>query len=166
MKHARTILPLVLVSLLCVGCSTQTRTQPHAHRFDARRVAAVLDFWHTSAAEGAFDSYFGAMTEDSVFLGTDASERWSKAEFMEYAREPFSDGNGWTYTASDRFISFDDDGDTAWVDEIMTNAKYGKLRGTAVLGREDEAWKIAHYSLTFLVPNDKAGEVVDIIADD
>ena len=82
---------------------------------------------------------------------------------MGYAREPFSDGSGWTYLPTERFVAFDDDRRTAWVDELLTNEKYGTIRGTAVLILEGDAWKIAHYSLTFLIPNEKAGEVVESI---
>ena len=152
--------------LLLASCSTtNTRTQRDSQH-DAVFVDDVLNNWHIAASMGDFQGYFDAMNDDSVFLGTDASERWTKDEFMGYAREPFSDGNGWTYIPSDRFIAFDDDHDTAWVDEIMTNEKYGTLRGTAVLRRIGDDWKIAHYSLTFLVPNEKAPEVVEVIADD
>tara|TARA_E500000318_G_scaffold2060_2_gene2966 strand:- start:126192 stop:126536 length:345 start_codon:yes stop_codon:yes gene_type:complete len=113
-----------------------------------------------------YDLYFDAMTDDAVFLGTDASERWTKQEFMKYAREPFSDGNGWTYTQVESHIAFNDARDTAWVDEILENEKYGTMRGTAVLELIGDDWKIAHYSLTFLVPNEKAEQVVKVIAEE
>lgn len=157
------LIPCFVAAGFLGSCTT---TQPFDAEMRAVVVDVVLDAWHDDASHGRFESYFDAMTEDSVFLGTDASERWTKQEFMGYAREPFSDGNGWAYTASDRFVAFDADGDTAWVDEIMTNEKYGTLRGTAVLRLEGDDWKIAHYSLTFLVPNEKAADVVGVIADD
>jgi hypothetical protein len=101
-----------------------------------------------------------------IFMGTDATERWTREEFMGYAREPFSDGNGWTYTQVESHIAFDEDRNTAWGDEILSNERYGILRGTSVLRKVDDRWKIAHYSLTFLVPNDKAGAVVELIEQD
>ena len=82
---------------------------------------------------------------------------------MDYAREPFADGHGWTYTPTDRHIRFSSDFSTAWVDEILTHEKYGTLRGTAVLQIIDHEYLIEHYSLTFLVPNEIAGEVVETI---
>ena len=126
-------------------------------------VGRRLDVWHSAADTGDFISYFDSMTDDAIFLGTDETERWNKEQFMGYAREPFSDGHGWTYTPRDRFIRFADDRKTAWVDEVLDHDKYGVLRGTAVLELHGEDWKIAHYSLTFLVPNDKASAAVEAI---
>ncbi len=38
----------------------------------------VLTNWHKAAADANFDAYFNAMTEESVFIGTDALENWNK----------------------------------------------------------------------------------------
>jgi ketosteroid isomerase-like protein len=159
------LIPLFLLTILLAGCTTtQTRTEVPPES-QTTRVNGVLVSWHFAAAHGSYDYYFALMTDDSIFLGTDATERWTKAEFMEYAKEPFADGEGWTYTPQAFHVDFSDDGRTAWTDEILKNEKYGLLRGTGVLVRENGGWKIAHYSLTFLVPNEKAGQVVKIIAD-
>lgn len=134
---------------------------------DLFQVGVVLDQWHLAASHGLFEMYFGLMTQDAIFLGTDETERWDVDQFQGYAREPFSDGNGWTYTPrpDGRFVRLSSDQRTAWVDELLDNEKYGLLRGTSVLVKFGDDWKIAHYSLTFLVPNDKAKAVVELIAD-
>ena len=136
------------------------------NEIEAVSVNMTLTAWHLAADQGLYEMYFDFMTVDSIFLGTDASERWTKDEFMGYAKEPFSDGNGWTYKQLETHVAFDDDYDTAWVDEVLKNEKYGILRGSAVLQRKGEDWKIAHYSLTFLVPNEKAAGVVELIQAD
>ena len=46
-----------------------------------------------------------------------------------------------------------------WFDEILFNEKLGYCRGTGVVKLIDNEWKIAHYSLTMLVPNEIAAEV-------
>lgn len=126
-------------------------------------IGAVLDAWHHAASVGDADAYFGAMTEGAVFLGTDATERWERDEFRVFAEPHFADGHGWTYVARERFVKTNAYGDVAWVDEVLDHDSYGVLRGTAVLRKNGDEWRIAHYSLTFLVPNDVAGEVVDVI---
>jgi len=156
----------IFVSILLAGCSTTPTRHKYEDNFERLRVNTVLSSWHLAASQGLFEYYFDQMTDDSIFLGTDATERWTKDQFMSYAREPFSDGDGWTYTQQEQHIAFSDDYNTAWVDELLTNAKYGTLRGTAVLKLEGDTWKIAHYSLTFLVPNEKAGAVVEIMKTD
>lgn len=160
---------LILIGILvcCVaGCASTPLRHSIIDDFEKVTVNGVLTSWHLAADQGLYEFYFDQMTDDAVFLGTDASERWTKEDFMGYAREPFSDGNGWTYTQIESHIMLDADGSTAWADEILENEKYGILRGTSVLRKVNDRWKIAHYSLTFLVPNEKAGEVVEIIAND
>lgn len=149
--------------VLSLGCACTPARHGNRDAIEKHTVNEVLTAWHLAADQGLFRFYFDQMTDDAVFMGTDASERWTKDEFMGYAREPFSDGNGWTYTQVESHIAFNEARDTAWGDEILSNEKYGILRGTSVLRREGGKWKIAHYSLTFLVPNDKAAEVVEVI---
>jgi uncharacterized protein (DUF885 family)/ketosteroid isomerase-like protein len=137
---------------------------PEGHQGEAAdAVSAVLDELHAAASAADFDRYFGLYTDDAVFLGTDATERWTIAEFMEYARGPFSEGRGWTYDATERHVSVSDDGATAWFDERLENEFLGETRGSGVLELEDGAWKIAQYNLTIPVPNDLAGEFVERI---
>lgn len=155
------------IALCLLGACSGTQSR-HSFYDGMEKVMAngVLTSWHLAADQGLYEFYFDQMTDDSVFLGTDASERWTKAEFMEYAREPFSDGNGWTYKQIESHIAFDDDRETAWADELLENEKYGILRGTSVLRKVNDRWKIAHYSLTFLVPNERAARVVEVIGEE
>ncbi len=127
-----------------------------------RQANEVMDTFHTAASKADFDAYFALMHEDGTFLGTDATERWTKAQFMDYARRfMVEQGKGWTYHPRDRHVSFS--GDVAWFDELIDNEKYGTLRGQGVLRRVDGAWKIAQYSYSFTVPNDRAAGVVALI---
>jgi len=163
----RTLAP-ALALLLITGCaSTPERTDRWAdlnNEIDQSKIDYTLKFWHLAASNGDFETYFDSMTDDSIFLGTDATERWTKSQFMDYAREPFADGHGWTYTPSQRHITISSDAQTAWSDELLTHDRYGLLRGTSVLLNIDNEWKIAQYNLTFLVPNPIAKEVVELIS--
>lgn len=123
-------------------------------------VSEVLDALHRAASEADFDAYFGLYAAEFVFLGTDATERWDRAEFMEYARGPFSQGRGWTYTPVERYVTVSSDGSAAWFDERLENANLGETRGSGVLVREDGVWKVAQYNLTIPIPNELAREVV------
>ena len=44
------------------------------------------------------------------------------------------------------------DGLTAWFDETVENEHYGACRGTGVLRRDGDEWRIAQYNLTIPVP--------------
>ena len=130
---------------------------------DSTAVSATLDALHENAAKADGKAYFALVTEDAVFLGTDATERWSVAEFKKYAMARFDAGTGWTYHNSSRYIYLSEDKKTAWFDETLTNENYGDCRGSGVLVKTGDAWKIAQYNLTIPIPNDLARKVVTMI---
>ena len=117
----------------------------------------LLDGLHRDAHEGNFQTYFARYIPDAIFLGTDKTERWTIEEFKTYAKPAFADGHGWTYREIER--NWEGGGDVRWFDEILFNEKLGYCRGTGVVKLIDNEWKIAHYSLTMLVPNEIAAEV-------
>jgi ketosteroid isomerase-like protein len=126
---------------------------------DNQRAAidALIDGLHQDAHEGNFQTYFDRYTPDAVFLGTDKSERWTIDQFKVYAEPAFEDGHGWTYSVKER--NWEGEGTTRWFDEVLLNEKLGHCRGTGVVEFIDGEWKIAHYALTMLVPNDIAAEI-------
>ena len=101
--------------------------------------------------------------EDAVFLGTDASERWTKKQFQAYARPHFQKGQGWNYRASERNVRVDPKGEYAWFDELLTNRKLGQCRGSGLLRRVEGEWKVVLYDLSIPIPNELAEEVVEKI---
>lgn len=128
-------------------------------------VGALLDRFHAAAARADEAAYFACFAPGAVFLGTDASERWTLEEFRAYAHPVFAKGTGWTYVSEKRSVELAADGNTAWFDEVLRNAKYGLCRGTGVALLRDGGWHVAQYSLTFLVPNERAAGVVAAIAE-
>lgn len=130
------------------------------------RVAAVLDDFHAAASEADSARYFGHFAENAIFLGTDITERWTLEEFRAYAQRPFAEGRGWTYVPKERHIYLSPDGMAAWFDEILANESFGDTRGTGVLVRTGNTWKIAQYHLTLPVPNSLIYELVRMIREE
>jgi len=128
-----------------------------------RAVGAVLDDFHRAASEPDGVRYFGHFAPGAVFLGTDATERWSVAEFRAYAEPHFSQGRGWTYVSTERHIGLSDDARTAWFDERLANEKYGEVRGSGALIWRGDRWLITQYNLAFPVPNDLSGSLIEMI---
>ena len=126
-------------------------------------MARALDSFHDAAAVADGARYFALFPADAVFLGTDASERWSGAEFRAFAARYFERESAWVYVPFERHVTVAARGDLAWFDEALDNAKYGACRGTGVLVRRGGSWKIAQYNLTLVVPNAVAVDVVEII---
>jgi hypothetical protein len=123
----------------------------------------TLDQLHLSASKSNGAVYFNLFTEDAVFLGTDASERWPIAEFIAFATPYFEAGKGWTYLKIERHINVSADGKHASFDELLENKSYGLCRGTGVLRLAEGQWKVEQYHLTIPVPNEIARNVVEQI---
>lgn len=128
-----------------------------------KTIAAVLDDFHDAAAAADGARYFAHFAPDGVFLGTDASERWTVAQFKAYAAPHFAKGHGWKYTPKSRDIALSADGDTAWFDELLDNEAFGLCRGSGVLTRRKNHWKISQYNLSVPIPNALMSEFVKII---
>ena len=127
---------------------------------DERRVSMVLDALHAAASEADLDRYFSLYAREAIFLGTDATERWTRGEFMNYTQARFAEGTGWTYEMLERHVYIASGADTAWFDERLENAGLGETRGSGVLVKENDKWKIAQYNLTIPIPNELSREVV------
>jgi ketosteroid isomerase-like protein len=142
------------IPLLFVSCVVLSAQAP-----DAKAVNAVLDDWHAAAAKADEARYFGHLTADSIFMGTDATERWDKAAFQAFAHPYFAKGKAWSFKAVRRAVMFSPDGATAWFDEDLDTPNMGPCRGTGVLSRQEGRWKIRHYNLTVPIPNALMNEV-------
>ena len=117
-------------------------------------VNAVLDDWHDAAAKADFDRYFGHFAdEQSIFMGTDDTERWNVAEFKAFSKPFFDRGRAWNFTPHTRFLMFNPEKTVAWFDEKLDTPNLGPSRGTGVLLLKNGEWKIAHYNLTVPIPN-------------
>ena len=146
--------------------------QPGAGAGAEKAVAAVLDDWHATAAAADEERYFSHFAPGGVFLGTDATERWTVEEFRRYAHPYFAKGKAWSFRAVSRHVAFSPDGSVAWFDEALDTPNLGPARGSGVLVRsagaagKEPAWKIAHYDLSVPIPNDLMSEVKKRIEDD
>jgi uncharacterized protein (TIGR02246 family) len=127
------------------------------------QVAAVLDDWHQAAAAADEPRYFGHFAPDAVMMGTDATERWSRDEFRQWAKPYFDKGKAWHFKPVRRNIAFSKDAAVAWFDEALDTPNLGPARGSGVLVWDGKAWKIAQYNLSVPIPNDVFADVKKII---
>lgn len=119
-----------------------------------RKLEGIISSWHQAATDADEDVYFGLMAPNSVFIGTDASERWSKEEFMGYAESAFQKDTAWDFKTIYRHITLADDRRHAWWDEKL-DTWMGTCMASGVLQKTEGGWKITHYQLSLAVPNDK-----------
>jgi len=121
----------------------------------------VLTEWHQAAAEANFDTYFSLMTDDGVFIGTDATENWQNDDFREFSKPYFDHGNAWNFASLKRNIYTEETSTIAWFDELL-DTQMGICRGSGVLQKTEEGWKIAHYVLSVTIPNENVEEVTEL----
>ena len=134
--------------LIAFGSFSQTKSIQHS-----------LDTWHNAAATADYDTYFSLMTEDAVFVGSDASEVWKGEEFKTFAKPYFDAGKAWTFSPVNRNVYTE--GNFAWFDEVLNSDHMGLCRGSGVLIRnEDGHWKIKHYVLSLAIPNPLVDKIV------
>lgn len=124
-------------------------------------IDTTLDAWHKAAAEANFDAYFGMMTKDAVFIGTDATENWQLDEFKAYSKPHFDKGKAWSFTAVERNSYVDPTGQIAWFDELL-DTQMKICRGSGILKKVSGEWKIAHYVLSIAVPNEHVAQLIGI----
>lgn len=147
------------ITLLVLFCSFNAFSANSEN--EKTKINTVLDSWHKAAAEAKFDTYFNLMTNDAIFIGTDATENWNRTQFQVFAKPFFDRGKAWSFTAVERHIYFDTSGKIAWFDELL-NTQMKICRGSGVLVKVGNDWKIQHYVLSMTVPNDNSTEIVKI----
>lgn len=125
----------------------------------AKLVSLCLDSFHDAAAVADEQRYFAILPDDAIFLGTDATERWTGKQFREFAMRYFKQASAWTYVPLERHVTMSPDGKLAWFDEALENAGYGECRGSGVLQERDGHWVLLQYNLTVPVPNELMGGV-------
>ena len=150
-----------VIGLVVIGCKSKQVANQINHESE---INLVVDNWHQAAAEANFNSYFNAMTDDAIFIGTDATENWKKPAFIQFAKPYFDKGKAWSFTKLERNIYFSSDRKMAWFDELL-NTQMKICRGSGVLVVDKNGnWKIKHYVLSMTIPNDNMDEVLKIKA--
>ena len=130
---------------------------------EKKQVIAMLDSFNIAAAKADYKTYFNFYTDDAIFTGTDATERWDKKSFMAWAKPIFDKGHAWDFTAIDRHIYFDKTGSIGWFDELL-NTQMKICRGSGVVVKDGSEWKVQQYILSTTVPNDKLDSVIPMKA--
>lgn len=145
--------------ILTIGCSKkQLSVTPSNDGIDQ-----FLDQWHQAAADAKYEDYFGPIADTGIYVGTDASEVWTKEEFSSFAKPFFDDGRAWAFTAIKRNIYFLEN-DTYFFNETL-DTWMGVCRGSGVIKKNELTgeFEIFQYVLSLTVPNDDIRDVMEVI---
>ncbi|HYF69867.1 MAG TPA: nuclear transport factor 2 family protein [Ohtaekwangia sp.] len=121
-----------------------------------------IDRWHQAAAEANADVFFSSMSDQCIYIGTADYERWTKTEFIRFAKPYFDKGKAWDFKPYDRDLHVTSGGNIVWFSELLTTWM-GVCRGSGILIRTHEGWKFAQYHLSVTVPNEIIGDFIKLV---
>jgi len=117
----------------------------------------LLDNWHQAAAVADEDVFFETLDSKAIYLGTDPNERWLKSEFIDWGMRYFERDTAWAFKPYNRNWEFTKDFQYAWFDELL-ETHMGICRGSGILEKQGEDWKIKHYNLALTIANERLND--------
>lgn len=154
MKKNNLIFILIFL-VVAVSCKKEALSE----KLLQSEINKTLNNWHQAAANADFNKYFSYMSKDAVFIGTDASENWKFADFKTFCKPYFDNKKAWNFTPIQRNIFIDKN--TAWFNELL-KTHMGICRGSGILKKQDNTWKIKQYVLSITIPNNNVNSVVKL----
>jgi hypothetical protein len=150
---------LLFTGIIFLGCKNNATNIEN----DKKQIASMLDSFNNAAAKADFNNYFRHFTDNAIFIGTDATEHWDKSHFMVWAKPYFDRGRAWNFKSMERNIYMDENKSIAWFDELL-NTQMKICRGSGVVIKKDNEWKIQQYVLSMTMPNSQIGEILKLKA--
>ena len=152
---------VILFSLLVLPLNLLAQTSESSAK---EEINQLLNAWHDAAGRADFEDYFGKMAEESIFIGTDPTENWTKSEFQVWSKPYFDKGKAWSFNVLERNVFLAEDCKLAWFDELL-ETQMGICRGSGVVAKENGEWKVKHYVLSIEIPNENVSEVTALKKD-
>ena len=134
----------------------------NAQNKETDKLNKLMDDWHLAAANTNEDVFFGFMASDCIYIGTDATERWTKNEFVKFAKPYFDKGKAWDFKPIERKFYYSKNKKNAWFNETL-NTWMGVCRSSGVLEKSKGKWKLKHYHISLAVPNEKMNAVIGLL---
>ncbi len=138
----------------CIQSATPEQNSDVIHK--------LMNNWHQAAANANQEVFFGSMTADAVYLGTDASERWNREELRDWSKTFFERDTAWAFVPTKREVYFSNNQRVAWFEEYL-NTWMGPCRASGVLVKMEGDWKIKHYDLSVMIPNDLVKDFIALV---
>lgn len=154
MKKTTIFFTFILFVLSFTSISAQSKSDK-----EKTEIGTMLDGFNVAAAQADFTKYFNYFADESVFIGTDATEVWDKKAFMVWAKPYFDKKKTWNFTSLKRNIYFSKDGKMAWFDELL-DTQMKICRGSGILEKINGVWKVKQYVLSMTIPNEVVDKVV------
>jgi len=145
----------VTILLLCISIYSIAQK-------DTASIHAFINTWHRAASDANAELFFNSIDDNGIYIGTDASERWTKKEFYSFAKPYFDKGKAWDFKPYNRDLNVSNDGRYAWFSELLTTWM-GVCRGSGILQKTSKGWKIEQYHLSVTVPNELVKDFLQLV---
>ncbi len=153
---------IIFISLaLFYSCNQQENVSEQKDSEIKLAVDTLLNNWHKDAAQANYENYFNFMDSISVYIGTDVTENWTKNQFQEFSKPHFEKGKAWDFKPLERNVYVSKTKNVVWFDELLYTWM-GTCRGSGVLEKSNNAWKLKHYVLSIPIPNDNVKAVIEV----
>ena len=151
---------LIGLTLILFSCKSKVEKLPiESNKEIKENINVLMNNWHEAATDADYEGYFGKMDSVSVFIGTDATENWTKKQFENFSKPYFDKGKAWDFKTLERNIYISKTRNFVWFDELL-DTWMGTCRGSGVLEKDNNSWKIKHYVLSVEIPNDDVQAVI------
>lgn len=152
---------ILILSLVFLFACTKNDKNEIDKETIKKELNIILTNWHKAATDANFKNYFNALDTTSFYIGTAAEEIWSKEQFATFSKPYFDSRKAWDFKTLERNIYVNETGNFAWFDELL-NTWMGTCRGSGVLEKKNNSWKIKQYVLSVPIPNDDINAVINI----
>ncbi len=115
--------------------------------------AAMLDAFHRAGREADLEGYLGYLAQEAVILGSDVGERFTREQVRRALESWFASGQGLETELVAVNATESEDGRFAWFDARLDKPSLCEMRGSGLLRREADGWKLVHYDFAFVIPN-------------
>ena len=139
----------LLTFFLLISCSNPAENPAETKEL----INGLMNNWHKAAADARLEEYIRFMDKNSIYIGTDANEIWTRDSFNLFCKPYFAKGTTWDFKTIERNVYLDKKNKTAWFDELL-KTKMGVCRGSGILIFKKEQWRLKHYVLSMTIPND------------
>lgn len=155
---AKKYFTIAVMLIFCLQISTIMNAQTEAEK----EVNMLMNNWHKAAATGDSKVFFGSMADNGIYIGTDATERWTKDEMEVWSKKYFDRGSAWDFKTIERQVHISTNGQYAWFNETL-NTWMGVCRGSGILSKEKSGWKIEQYHLSVTIDNNLIESFVKLV---
>ncbi|MDG1046688.1 MAG: nuclear transport factor 2 family protein [Bacteroidia bacterium] len=151
---------ILFFAITFLGCTHSNKNQSESYQIET--IDQLISNWHQSAANANLDEYMNLMDSSFIYVGTDATEKWSKKEFALFCKPYFDKKKTWDFKSLDRTINISSNQNTAWFYEIL-ETHMGTCRGSGILKLYNQQWKLNQYVLSLAIPNEDMNKVKQVI---